>query len=174
MTPKRKGFFDFDEMFPDLDEIEKVFEEMMKDFDQMGPMGVARPRKPLVYGFSMRVGPDGKPHVEEFGNVSPKGVEKVRDEREPLVDVINAEKEITVIAELPGVDKKDLHINSGKNSLSISVTDPERKYWKELKLPAEVDGKSAVAKLKNGILEVVLKKLRPEKPKLKGTEVKVE
>jgi HSP20 family protein len=28
---------------------------------------------PIVYGYSMTIGPDGKPHVQEFGNVKPFG-----------------------------------------------------------------------------------------------------
>lgn len=173
MALKRKRLFDFDDMFPDFDQVEKMFEEVMKGMDQMHQEDFAKPGKPLVYGFSMHVGPDGRPHVEEFGNVSTKQ-QKITGEREPLVDMINGEKEVTVIAELPGVGKDDLHVNAQKNSLVISVTDPERRFRKELKLPAEVEPKSAKAKIKNGILEVVLTKLRPDKPKTQGSEVKIE
>ncbi len=28
---------------------------------------------PIVYGYSMTIGPDGKPHVREFGNVKSLG-----------------------------------------------------------------------------------------------------
>jgi len=179
---RRRRFFEFDEMFPDFGEIEKMFEEMMKDFDNMKPVAM-QPGKPLVYGFSMRVGPDGRPHVEEFGNVSPKAPSKenkkvfsIKQEREPLVDVINGEKEVTVIAELPGVDRKDLQLNAEKTSLHIGVTDPKRRFKKQLKLPSEVDVNSAKAKLKNGILEVVLtkKKLESAHSKEKRMEIKVE
>lgn len=173
MALRRKRFFDFDDMFPDFDNVEKMFEEVMKEMDQIRSEDFAKPGKPLVYGFSMHVGPDGKPRVEEFGNMSTKE-QKIKGEREPLVDIINGEKEVTVIAELPGVGKEELHINAQKNALSIIVSDPERRFRKELKLPAEVDAKSAKAKLKNGMLEVVLTKLKPDKPKAMGNEVKVE
>ncbi len=173
MALKRRKLFEFDDLFPDFDNIEKMFEGMMREMGELRVDEMARPGKPLVYGFSMHVGPDGKPKIEEFGNVSSKQ-QKITDEREPLVDVINGEKEITVIAELPGVDKNSVHINAQKNSLVISVSDPERRYHKDLALPAEVDSKSAKAKLKNGILEVILTKLKPDKPKSKGEEIKVE
>lgn len=173
MALKRRRFFDLDEMFPDFGNIEKMFGEMMREMNELHAEDLARPGKPLVYGFSMHVGPDGKPRIEEFGNVSSKQ-QKIKVEREPLVDVIDGEKEITVIAELPGVDKNEVRLNCQKNSLSISVADPERRFRKDLRLPAEVDSKSVKAKLKNGMLEVVLTKLKPSKPKEQGTHVKVE
>ncbi|MBI3588381.1 Hsp20/alpha crystallin family protein [Candidatus Micrarchaeota archaeon] len=167
---KRRGFFDDEWMFPDFDEIERMFDDVMK--------GMARGRgmeggKPLVYGFSMKVGPDGKPHFEQFGNVSvPQG--KVKSEREPLVDIINNAREVIVIAELPGVEKSDVKLSvAEKDNLVISVTDPQRKYFKQVRLPAEVDEKSATAKLKNGMLEVTLKKLKPGAGEERGTAIKV-
>src|SRR5919112_6596266 len=54
---------------------------------------------PLVYGYSMTIGPDGKPNVREFGNVKSNGQRnllapagkdarpQISSEREPLVDV---------------------------------------------------------------------------------------
>jgi len=169
--------FDFDDFmgtgFPDFDEIEKMFEEMTRGMMDDRKWKHAKPGNPLVYGWSMQMGTDGKPHFEEFGNVSTKAPDKVNDEREPLVEVINAEKEITLIAELPGVEKEKLHLNVDKNSVSITVNDPQRSYKKQLKLPAEVDETSAKAKLKNGILEVVLRKLKPSPPE-KAKDVKIE
>ena len=67
----------------------------------------------------MKTGPDGKPHISEFGNVKQGRVDGeqsvgpvVKDAREPLVDVMDAEKEIIVIAELPGVEKTDIDLLS--------------------------------------------------------------
>lgn len=166
---RRRSFFD--NFFPDLgdfDKFDEMIEEMMKehfrDFDARN----LRSGKPVVYGFSMRVDEDGKPVIQEFGNVQ-KG--KVKGEREPLVDVIDGEKEVTVIAELPGVEKQYLHISTTKNEFSINVTDPNRRFAKKIALPCSVDEKSARAKLKNGILEVVLTKKHPSK---KTSEIKIE
>ena len=33
---------------------------------------------PIVYGYSMTIGPDGKPHVREFGNVKSLGSSAIR------------------------------------------------------------------------------------------------
>ena len=29
---------------------------------------------PIVYGYSMTIGPDGKPRIKEFGNVKPSAI----------------------------------------------------------------------------------------------------
>jgi HSP20 family protein len=66
---------------------------------------------PIVYGYSVKIGQDGKPIVRKFGNVdsSPgfigSGI-SVKEQREPLVDIISGSENITVVAELPGVIKK--------------------------------------------------------------------
>ncbi len=169
---KRRNLFFGDDWpfgggFPDFEEIDKVFDDLMKDLAR----GRMQPGKPLVYGFSMQVGPDGKPRFQEFGNVDvPQG--KMKNEREPLVDVIEHEKEITVVAELPGVDKDKIKLTTQGTSLIVHVTDPEHKYFKQVRLPTEVEEDSAKATLKNGILQVVLTKLKPSKPRLK--EIKIE
>ena len=128
--------------------MEKMFHTGMGDMK-------TKPGQPLVYGFSMRVGPDGKPHFEQFGNVK-QG--KMTKEREPLVDVVDLEKEIRVIAELPGVQKDDIHIHAEKDVLELSVKNAEHPFNKRLSLPAEVHADKAKASYKNGILEVILVK----------------
>ena len=160
---KRKRINSLDDFLFGVDDFEKefneIFENMISDFKGFRPQASG---KPVVYGFSMQVGPDGKPKFEEFGNVQ-KG--KMTETREPLADVINGKEEITLIAELPGVDKKDLHIKATKDSVHITVTDEERPYEKLVQLPQEVEADSAKANLKNGVLELVLKKKKSEKLK---------
>ena len=158
---KKKNVFG-DDFFRDFDEVFREMQGEMQDlFSRME--NVKSDGKPLVYGFRVNVGPDGKPHFEEFGNVKPgKGVEDVR---EPMADVIDGKSEVTVIFELPGVDKKDVRLSSARSMLVLEVVDPHRRYAKQVKLPAEVDEGSAKANLKNGILEVVLRKLKPSAPK---------
>ena len=90
----------------------------------------------------MTIGPDGKPKIREFGNVKPSndaetcGLNKpcldVKQEREPLVDIVDAEKEIMVIAELPGVAKEEIKLSGTSETLTISVDTPDRKYFKQI------------------------------------------
>jgi len=120
-------------------------------------------RKPYVFGFSMRVGPNGKPVIREFGNLN-RGTSGtlIREESEPLVDVVEEKNEVVVVAELPGVDKESIKVSATENRLIISVETPQRKYYKEVELPTRVDPKSATASYKNGVLQVRLKKAAGE------------
>jgi len=80
-------------------------------------------------------------------------------------------KEVVIVAELPGVDKDDINLETDEDRLVISVGTPERKYHKELVLPTRVDPKSAQASYKNGVLEVRLKKLEVGAPK--GEKIRI-
>jgi len=161
-------FGDFDEEF------ERMREEMERMMGEMSQQQGAQTKRygPYVYGFSMRTGPDGKPVFEEFGNVKPPSKELPSGEREPLVDIIEQDRQITVIAELPGVEKKDIKLKAAGKVLGISVNTPEHKYSKQVELPAEVKSDSAKATYKNGVLEVRLERKAPKKEA--GSEIKVE
>jgi len=182
----RKGFF-----FPELDKMIKEMEkEMAKSFKEMEnvmPRDMVRVRRlpdgsvrreygPFVYGYSMKIGPDGKPVIREFGNIKPGTGMKgqpldLRDQREPLIDVIEEEGEIKVLAELPGVDKKDINLFLTEGTLTISVDAAGRKYYKELDLPVEVDEKSARSTFSNGVLETTLTR---SQPKGRGKKLSIE
>jgi len=132
---------------------------------------------PFVYGYSVTIGPDGKPQIREFGNVKPearfgKPQLSIKEEREPLVDIIPSDGEVRVIAELPGVEKEDIKLHGTENSLTISVDTSQRKYYKEIELPVKVDPKNAKSSYRNGVLEVILRKKEEEKPK--GEPIRIE
>ena len=175
---RRRDFFndfftDFDEEFRNMEEnMARIFEEAMKNSNEK-----PGDQNPFVYGFSMRVGPDGKPKIEEFGNVPGRrmvGEEEVGEGREPLTDVIDGDREVTVIAELPGIEKKDIKLEVDGEKMSIDVDTPNRKYKKELALPGEVKADSSKANFKNGVLEVKIAKKEPEKKEKKGFNVKID
>lgn len=186
-SPFRSWFFgDFDEMMKDMEELfsrqfdefsKRVPEELTRERDLPGG-GKVKEWGPFIYGYSMTIGPDGKPQIREFGNLRPaskpgiKGLD-VKQEREPLVDVFDSGGEIRVVAELPGVEKPDINLSANTNSLTISVDTPNRKYYKEIDLPAEVNGKEAKSSYKNGILEVSLPKISGKKGP-KGEPIKIE
>ena len=170
---RRWGFDDVDKIF---EEMEKMMEEEFKDFTSKVPKDYVRERRlpdgstarefgPFVYGYSMKIGPDGKPEVREFGNVKPRrnGLPQVQEEREPLVDIIETNGEIHVVVELPGVEKNDIKLSGTEDSLTITVDTPERKYYKEVALPAKVNVKEAKTQYKNGVLEVTLPKTKEGK-----------
>ena len=167
----------FDDFFTDFSRIEEMMNDLMKDM--FSGKGKIKQGKPYVYGFSMKTGPDGKPVISEFGNVKAgeisSGKERgigpvVSDAREPLVDVSEREKEIIVIAELPGVEKKDIDLEISGDELTITVDTAKKKYYKLVELPAEVKDDATNASYNNGILEI---KLKRKKSKRKGKRIEV-
>jgi HSP20 family protein len=169
-------FGNIDDMFR---EMEKMMDEELKNFTDKVPKEYVKERKlpdgstvkemgPFVYGYSMKIGPDGKPEIQEFGNLKKglKGPPQVKEEREPLVDIVETNEYVHVVAELPGVEKTDIKLHGTEDSLEISVDTPQYKYYKEVALPAKVKVKEATSSYKNGVLEVVLPKAEvPSKPK---------
>lgn len=152
---------EWDEFFKEFDKLEKMVDELMNDTADNAPKE-QRERKlpnPYVLGFSVSIGPDGKPQVHKFGSLqSTMQGSEVREEREPLVDIVDDKKEVVVIAELPGVEKDDIKLDVTESTLKISVDTPERSYYKKLYLPAKVLCSSIKTGYKNGVLEVRLKK----------------
>ncbi|SJZ58785.1 HSP20 family protein [Enhydrobacter aerosaccus] len=117
-----------------------------------------------VYGFSIRTGLGGESgaQVERFGNVHPSREGFVVDEvREPLVDVFDEADEVAVTAELPGVTEAEITVEVLGDQLTVE-SKGERRYAKEITLPAEIDPATLQRKYNNGVLELRMrKKARP-------------
>ena len=153
MKKMSSSFFDIDD----------IFEEFKENGSNSGP---------FYYGYTMTVGPNGKPMVKEYGNVKP-GLLPSSNTREPIVDAIVDEKEklVKLVAEIPGVEKTDVKILVQDKSVDISAEHGEKKYHVKVPIKHKVDENSAKASYKNGILELVFKLTEDEKPKGKKVEV---
>jgi HSP20 family protein len=112
-----------------------------------------------VYGFTINTAGGGIPKVETFGNIkkTPEGP-KVDEEREPITDIFNEKNEIVVIAEMPGIEEKDIKIDVKADILEISAVSKSRTYRKEMLLPVKVAKENLRHKFTNGILEIRIKK----------------
>lgn len=122
----------------------------------------------------MKIGPDGKPEIQEFGNIKKglKGSPQVKEEREPLVDIVDADDQVHVVVELPGVEKSDIKLHGTEDSITISVDTAQSKYYKDVELPVKVKVREANSTYKNGVLEVVLPKAE-SKDKPKGQPIDI-
>lgn len=132
-----------------------------------GEVGDEKGGVKAIYGFSVRVGGGGKPQIDEFGNVQPvqpadaakAGRRAVVEEaREPMVDVFDEGDHLLVVAELPGVDAKDIEFEARGDVLTLSAHRGERKYRKEILLPAPVRAQDATSSYRNGVFEIELPK----------------
>jgi HSP20 family protein len=143
---------EFDEMRRDM---EKIFSEQLKDFETKVPQDLVkeyetldgrkfRESGPIVYGYSMNIGPDGIPRIREFGNVkSPTrqffSEPAISAEREPFIDVSSSSMEIKIVADLPGVSKEKIRIDAYDEYVEIQSEDPWRKYHKTIEVPEHID-----------------------------------
>ena len=111
-----------------------------------------------VFGVSIKTA-GGVPVVEPFGNIikTPAGP-SIEEEREPITDLFDEKEEIIIIAELPGVREEDIKLDLNGDILEISAQRGERKFYKEVLIPAEVKAETMRSSYKTGILEVRIKK----------------
>jgi HSP20 family protein len=145
--------------------MDDIFEEF-KDSDNLQTYG------PYYYGYTMTIGPDGKPVIKEYGNVKP-ALLPTSDVREPFVDVLvdDKEKVLKLVAEMPGVEKKDIKIIVEGRTVNLDAEHGEKKYSAKVPIRQKVDENSVKATYANGILEVRFKLKEDEKPKGKTVEV---
>ena len=168
---RRKSPFDFinDEDFERIfDEMQRMFESRdFKDMIEDMFKGGFDPNKRFIHGFSMNVGPDGKPKFQEFGNRPTKnetGEPILSEEREPLTDIIEGDEDVAITVEIPGVEKNDIDLNVTEDFIEIKVNNSIRKYHKRVELPCDVKPKTTKATYKNGVLDVVIKRKEKKRP----------
>jgi len=77
--------------------------------------------------------------------------------REVIADIFDEGDCLKVIAELPGVDEKDVKAKVKDNLLILSAQAAGRAYYKEIELPCSVKAELNLT-YKNGILQITLKK----------------
>ena len=192
----RRWGLSFPDIFRSIDEMRRDMEaevqDMFKTMENRAPKdlireyetpggGKIREYGPFIYGYSMTVGPDGKPKVREFGNVKTplrnrgffRMAPEISSEREPLADVTTTDKEVKVVVEMPGVTKSNIKISAYNNSVEVqTIENAERKYHEVIDLPEETDIETASSTYNNGILEIIFKKKDQTKPT--GKQIKVD
>ncbi len=158
----------FNDLFKDLDGFEEIFREfeheMNDDLVNMINKIESEDRhksEPFIYGYSINIDENGKAEINEFGNIksSSEGEEnlEVSKSREPLVDIIEGKNAVTVVIELPGVEKSDIKVEI-KESIIFVTTINSKNYYKEIPLTGKIIANSARARYNNGILEIIINK----------------
>lgn len=138
-----------------IDLLSKMTEEGKEEYTRSGEVKGSGDKVKGVYGFSVKIGLGGKPVIEQFGNI--KATEKgavVEEIREPIADVFDEGERLVIIAELPGVEEDDIHLEVKGDILELTAEGKDRKYSKEVLLPSPVKAATMESSYKNGILEV--------------------
>lgn len=102
-----------------------------------------------------------------------------RDTATPKVNISGNEDNYQINVIMPGIDKKDITLSIDNDILTIQSNYDKQKdkdqnalrtefiikeYYRKISLPKETDHQSISANLKNGILEITIKKIKV-KPK---------
>ena len=108
----------------------------------------------------------------------------------PRMDISETKENVIAEVELPGVEPKDIDVEVEDNVLTVKASTKKKKeekkkdyyrkeistgfYRRSVPLPVEVKGKKANATYEDGILKVVIPKVRLKKvEKKKGVKIKV-
>jgi len=115
-----------------------------------------------VYGFSVKSGlGDQSAKVEPFGNIRKderSGVVEVLEIREPMTDLFDEPTHILIVAEVPGITQKDVHLEIHDDILTLEAERGEKKYCKEMLLPANFTSDKMSFTCRGGIVEIRLNK----------------
>jgi len=112
-----------------------------------------------------------------------EGAERLSNRRvfTPRTDIYETDDKVFLVADMPGVDEKSIDINVEKNILTISGKVPEDKmekhsllyteyevgdFQRRFTLSNEINIEKIEAKVKDGVLRLVLPKLTPATKKI--------
>lgn len=156
-------FFELDD-----EDFERIFKEIRWMIERVYrcPFNRKESGKPFVHNIIIRIGPNGKPKIQEIPNRPLKnqtGELTISEESESLTDVIEYDDEVAITVELPGVEKKDIDLKAIEDTLEIKVDIPQREYRKLVNLPCDVQPRTLKATYKNGVLDVVIKRIEKSK-----------
>lgn len=156
------------------DEIDKIFKKISHPFinvdglfeDTKSNLGSG----PYYYGYTLTIGPNGKPIIKEYGNVKP-GLLLTSNTKEPLIDKITNTNAIKLVTEMPGLDKKDIKITMEENKIQIKGEKGEKRYCVDTTIEENIDKNSGTAKYTNGILEIKFNLINKPPTKNKNIEI---
>ncbi|MGE4578267.1 MAG: Hsp20/alpha crystallin family protein [Desulfuromonadales bacterium] len=95
----------------------------------------------------------------------------------PAVDILETDEGLTLLADMPGVSRENLHIGIDKGVLTIEgeVPPPQGEelyrefslsaYYRQFQLPDEIDPDKAKAEVRDGVLRLHLPKAEAARPR---------
>jgi HSP20 family protein len=109
-------------------------------------------------------------------------------DRAPAIDLVEDAEGYRIVADLPGVDRKDLEVSMTGSLLTIKgekkadMDSGKRKFFRRetwvgsfmrtIDLPSDVDPEKVSAELKDGVLSVRIAKREEAKPRLVSVSVR--
>ena len=174
ITPRPfRGFGFFDEFEVQFKRMEQQMNTLFKQMinENLSSQNDANTQ---YYGWTYQVGPDGKPHYQEFGNIpnihSSQPKPQLQQRYQSPIDIQESDKEIYITMELPGIEKENIKLETIDTILKIEINDDDQPYKKEIDLKTKINEKKTEATLNNGILCITLEKLKTKK---KGRKINI-
>lgn len=145
-----KNPFNDEEFQRILQEMERLVEDAFKSSLEEWKSG-----KTFIKGFSVRMGPDGEPQIDEFS-------QDAADEEEMETDVMEGVDSIAVTMALPyPVAPENIDVYAERETLEVAVDSPERAMYKAIVLPCPVVEDSLSYTYRNRVLDVEMQKRMP-------------
>ena len=142
------------DIFEKLNELAETGREMSKTGEIRGSGKDVKG----IYGFTVKVGlGEDKPRIEPFGNIrkdAKSGRTVVQEVREPVVDVFEERDHVLVVAEMPGISADNVQLAVEDDLLTISAERGDKKYRKEVLLPAGFAREKMQVSCNNGVVEI--------------------
>ncbi len=134
--------------------VSKVINSLAKTLSDAGIAG--QPPQ----GFEVRIGKNSVPIMESVPNEFADRAAGQMQSEKPLVDVIDEDDKVHVVTELKGVGKGSIRVTAKPEEVNISVIDSEHTCNRTISMPCMVDPERSEARFNNGVLEILLKKVR--------------
>jgi HSP20 family protein len=165
------------------DDFERFFNRILKQWgaNPIPDAGAGDPNvRTWTYGYSMTVGPDGKPVMRQWGTglpgqetplAMPQPAEPQAVEPLTQVDCDVAHMKARVLVEMPGVTKESIKVKATEAAVRVTASYGGKDYDVEVPINAKVDPGSAKATYNNGVLDLTLDLV--EAPHEDGVDVPV-
>lgn len=153
-----------------MDGFEELYEDMRRQIEDLMRRSGNLPitSQPFEYTYTKVIGADGIPHItERIGDVNAEDDALLLNDEglEPLVDIWENETTVTILVELPGINKDDVQMEVIGRDLRLSLDTENKIFSKEIELPCKVRPSSIKTSYRGSVLEIILQKPAPRKKK---------
>jgi len=155
-----KGFGSFEDMFSDFDSLK----EKVKAGELQGDWSFEPIERPgmkgfIARGYFSRPSLIERPPLDRPTDILPPLKPSIREPREPLYDISVGEDRLTLFIELPGVEEKDIQLETEDRKLKLKAGN----FQTEIDLSSWVtDPEKRTIEYSNGILKVTIPRTQPD------------
>ncbi len=123
---------DLRDMLAELDKYFEEFEKDVQDFARNSISAAHLKTEPYIAGFSFRLGPEGRPDIQLFGDSSLNH----DGFRSPMSEQILDEKKgvLRLVLDMPGVEKADIQVEATDDTAVVTAERESRKYRAEIRV----------------------------------------